>query len=76
MPIPTITSGPAAIHHLWYFTPVSLKALVEKAGFRVLLWETPVLKKTGRVSLGESFYRFILEKPRCSSILDIYCTPE
>jgi SAM-dependent methyltransferase len=66
----------AAIHHLWYFTSVSLKALVEKAGFRVLLWETPVLKKTGRVSLGESFYRFILEKPRCSSILDIYCTPE
>jgi 2-polyprenyl-3-methyl-5-hydroxy-6-metoxy-1,4-benzoquinol methylase len=66
----------AAIHHLWYFTPASLKALVEKAGLRTLLWETPVLKKSSRASFAESLYRIILEKPRCASILDIYCTPE
>jgi 2-polyprenyl-3-methyl-5-hydroxy-6-metoxy-1,4-benzoquinol methylase len=66
----------AAIHHLWYFTPASLKALVEKAGLRILLWETPVLKKTGRGSIGEAFYRFVLEKPRYASILDIYCATE
>jgi 2-polyprenyl-3-methyl-5-hydroxy-6-metoxy-1,4-benzoquinol methylase len=65
----------AAIHHLWYFTPASLKALVEKAGLRTLLWETPVLKKSDCGPIGESLYRYILEKPRCASILDIYCTP-
>jgi 2-polyprenyl-3-methyl-5-hydroxy-6-metoxy-1,4-benzoquinol methylase len=66
----------AAIHHLWYFTPTSLKALVQKAGLRALLWETPVLKKSHRGALGESLYRFMLEKPRSASILDIYCTPQ
>jgi len=65
----------AAIHHLWYFTPASLKALVDKAGLRTLLWETPVLKKTNRGAVGDSLHRFIFEKPRCASILDIYCTP-
>jgi 2-polyprenyl-3-methyl-5-hydroxy-6-metoxy-1,4-benzoquinol methylase len=66
----------AAIHHLWYFTPTSLKALVEKAGFRTLLWETPVLKKANRGALGDRLYRFILEKPCRASILDFYCTPK
>jgi SAM-dependent methyltransferase len=65
----------AAIHHLWYFTPVSLKALVEKAGLRTLLLETPVLQKSNRGAIGNIFYRFILEKQRCASILDIYGTP-
>jgi 2-polyprenyl-3-methyl-5-hydroxy-6-metoxy-1,4-benzoquinol methylase len=65
----------AAIHHLWYFTPASLQALVEKAGLKTLLWETPVLKKSGRATVGESLYRLILEKPRCASILDMYCAP-
>jgi 2-polyprenyl-3-methyl-5-hydroxy-6-metoxy-1,4-benzoquinol methylase len=66
----------AAIHHLWYFTPASLIALAEKAGLRALLWETPVLKKPGHGPLGENLYRFILEKPRCASILDLYCAPD
>jgi 2-polyprenyl-3-methyl-5-hydroxy-6-metoxy-1,4-benzoquinol methylase len=65
----------AAIHHLWYFTPDSLKALVEKAGLKILLWETPVLKKPGSGAMQESFDRFIFEKTRTSSILDMYCTP-
>jgi 2-polyprenyl-3-methyl-5-hydroxy-6-metoxy-1,4-benzoquinol methylase len=66
----------AAIHHLWYFTPASLKALAEKAGLRALLWETPVLKKPGGGTMGEGFFRFVFEKTRCASILDLYCTPE
>ena len=65
----------AAIHHLWYFTPASLKTLVEKAGLQTLLWETPVLKKPGRGPVGDLVYRWTLEKPRCASILDLYCTP-
>ncbi len=64
----------AAIHHLWYFTPASLCALVEKAGLQILFWETPVIKKPGRKQIGESICRFFLEKPHCASILDLYCT--
>jgi 2-polyprenyl-3-methyl-5-hydroxy-6-metoxy-1,4-benzoquinol methylase len=65
----------AAIHHLWYFTPSSLKALVEKAGLRTVCWETPVLKKPGRKPVAENVYRFLLEKSRFASILDLYCSP-
>jgi 2-polyprenyl-3-methyl-5-hydroxy-6-metoxy-1,4-benzoquinol methylase len=66
----------AAIHHLWYFTPASLKAMVEKAGLKTLFWETPVLKKPGHKNVAEIFYRPILERLRCSSILDLYCSPQ
>jgi 2-polyprenyl-3-methyl-5-hydroxy-6-metoxy-1,4-benzoquinol methylase len=66
----------AAIHHLWFFTPASLKALLAKAGLRTLFWETPVLKKPGSKGMSENLYRPILEKLRRSSILDMYCTPE
>jgi hypothetical protein len=65
----------AAIHHLWYFTPTSLKALVEKAGLQTIFWETLVLKKPGRKPVAENVYRFLLEKSRCASILDLYCSP-
>jgi 2-polyprenyl-3-methyl-5-hydroxy-6-metoxy-1,4-benzoquinol methylase len=65
----------AAIHHLWYFTPASLRAMVQKAGLKTLLWETPVLKKPAHAIKGETLYRFVFEKLRCASILDLYCTP-
>jgi 2-polyprenyl-3-methyl-5-hydroxy-6-metoxy-1,4-benzoquinol methylase len=65
----------AAIHHLWYFTPASLKALVENAGLKTLKWETPVLQKSPQATAGEIFYRQTLERFHCASILDIYCTP-
>lgn len=64
----------AAIHHLWYFTPASLKLLADKAGLRTLFWETPVLKKPGSRLISESLYRFLLEKPRFAGILDFYCS--
>jgi 2-polyprenyl-3-methyl-5-hydroxy-6-metoxy-1,4-benzoquinol methylase len=64
----------AALHHLWFFTPKTLKRLVEKAGLRVLSWETPVYKKEGQSVFVESGLRQVLERSRSSSILDFYCT--
>ena len=65
----------AAMHHLFFFTPVTLKALVEKAGFRLLKWDTPVQKKEGQNAVLEVIYRTLLERTRSSSILDFYCMP-
>jgi 2-polyprenyl-3-methyl-5-hydroxy-6-metoxy-1,4-benzoquinol methylase len=66
----------AALHHLWFFTPKTLRRLIEKAGLRVLSWETPVYKKEGQSVLVESGLRQVLERSRSSSILDFYCTLE
>lgn len=65
----------AAMHHLFFFTPDTLKAVAEGAGLRVLEWETPVLKKEGQGAVLEAIYRLIYEKARTGSILDLYCTP-
>ena len=64
----------AALHHLWFFTPKTLSRVIERAGLRVLLWETPVFKKDGQSALVEAGQRQLLEKSRSSSILDFYCT--
>jgi 2-polyprenyl-3-methyl-5-hydroxy-6-metoxy-1,4-benzoquinol methylase len=64
----------AALHHLWFFTPKTLKRLIEKAGLSVLCWETPVFKKDGQSALVEGGMRLVLESSRSSSILDFYCT--
>ena len=63
----------AALHHLWFFAPDTLRKLVERARLRVLHWETPVLKKSGQSSLLEHVYRKLLESSRSASILDFYC---
>lgn len=63
----------AALHHLWFFAPDTLGKLVERAGLRVLHWETPVLKKSGQSSFIEHVYRKLLESSRSASILDFYC---
>jgi 2-polyprenyl-3-methyl-5-hydroxy-6-metoxy-1,4-benzoquinol methylase len=65
----------AAMHHLFFFSPRTLTALVERAGFRVLEWETPVPRKRGRGALVEVAYQIVLGSTRHSSILDVYCTP-
>lgn len=64
----------AAMHHLFFFTPRTLKAVAEGAGLSVLKWETPVLKKEGQGAVLEAIYRLIYEKARTGSILDLYCT--
>jgi 2-polyprenyl-3-methyl-5-hydroxy-6-metoxy-1,4-benzoquinol methylase len=65
----------AAVHHLWFFTPPTLRRLLEHCGFRVVHWETPVLKKPHQNSSLETAYRFLLEKSAAASILDFYSTP-
>ena len=65
----------AAMHHLFFFSPETLQKLVERAGFRALNWNTPVPKKKGQSALTEAIYRMLMERTRCSSILDLYCTP-
>lgn len=65
----------AAMHHLFFFSPETLQLLVERAGFRVLDWNTPVPKKDGQNVVVEAIYRSIMESSRSSSILDLYCTP-
>jgi 2-polyprenyl-3-methyl-5-hydroxy-6-metoxy-1,4-benzoquinol methylase len=64
----------AALHHLWFFAPKTLQRLMERAGLRVLLWETPIYKKEGQSAIVESLQRQLFEKSHTSSILDFYCT--
>ena len=64
----------AALHHLWFFTPSTLRRLIAHAGLGVLRWETPVFKKQGQSVIVDSISRQLLEKSRSSSILDFYCT--
>jgi 2-polyprenyl-3-methyl-5-hydroxy-6-metoxy-1,4-benzoquinol methylase len=64
----------AAMHHLFFFSPQTLTALVERAGFRVLEWNTPVPKKAGQNALVEHVYKLLMESTAKASILDLYCT--
>ena len=66
----------AAMHHLFFFSPKTLRAVIERAGLRVLDWNTPVPRKAGQSALLESLYRAVMERTRTSSILDFYCTRE
>ena len=61
----------AATHHLFFFTPSTLRRLIEKAGFSVRYWETPVDKDYG---VGGALYRSLVEKTRTGSIVDFYIT--
>ncbi len=65
----------AALHHLWFFTPETLRRVVERAGFDVVRWETPVPAKAAQPAWVNSFVRAALETPRWGSILDFYCRP-
>jgi 2-polyprenyl-3-methyl-5-hydroxy-6-metoxy-1,4-benzoquinol methylase len=63
----------AALHHLWYFTPATLRRVVERAGFSVAHWETPVPAKPKQAAWMTGLVRLALETPRWGSILDFYC---
>lgn len=65
----------AAMHHLFFFSPETLCSLVERSGFRVLEWKTPVPKKYGQNIVVETIYQNVMERSQTSSILDLYCTP-
>ena len=62
----------AAMHHLYFFTPETLRAMVERAGFVVRYWETPVDKEYKEP--GGGIYRSLVERTRTGSILDFYLT--
>jgi 2-polyprenyl-3-methyl-5-hydroxy-6-metoxy-1,4-benzoquinol methylase len=63
----------AATHHLYFFTPATLRLMVERAGFSVRFWETPVDKNYG--NFGGTFYRNLIQRSRKGSIVDFYVTP-
>jgi 2-polyprenyl-3-methyl-5-hydroxy-6-metoxy-1,4-benzoquinol methylase len=60
----------AATHHLYFFTPKTLRSMIERAGFIVRYWETPVDKNYG--NFGGELYRRLVENSRTGSILDFY----
>ena len=64
-----------ALHHLWFFTPATLRRLVEAAGFRVVQWETP---PHGRPE-PPGPVRTVLDRSigalRAGGILDLYAEP-
>lgn len=63
----------AALHHLFYFSPATLKAAAECAGLRVVETHTPVLHKASRSALSERLYRMIFESTHWAGIVDVYC---
>ena len=62
----------AALHHLWFFTPATLRRLAEAAAFEVVRWETPVMDRPGRCAALTGVYRSLLETCRAGSLLDLY----
>jgi 2-polyprenyl-3-methyl-5-hydroxy-6-metoxy-1,4-benzoquinol methylase len=62
----------AALHHLWFFTPTTLRRLVEAAGFEVIRVETPVMDRPDRSPALTGVYRGLLETCRAASLLDLY----
>ena len=64
-----------ALHHLWFFTPATLAALVEAAGFAVAYWETPAEDRTGRSGWLRGLVRGPLEAARMGGVVDLYARP-
>jgi 2-polyprenyl-3-methyl-5-hydroxy-6-metoxy-1,4-benzoquinol methylase len=64
----------AAVHHLWFFTPPTLRRTMEAAGLQPLAWETP-FTGTGRPARLRALYAAALEGTRLGSILDVYARP-
>ena len=64
-----------ALHHLWFFTPATLSALVREAGFEVIAWETPATDRSDRSSWISAAVRAPLEVLRLGGILDLYARP-
>lgn len=63
----------AATHHLYFFTAETLRLVIERAGFVVRFWETPVDKDYGKVA--GALYKKLVETTRTGSNLDFYLTP-
>ena len=64
-----------ALHHLWFFTPPTLAALVHAAGFTVAHWETPTEARPRRYGWMRALVGRPLEAARMGGILDLYARP-
>ena len=62
----------AALHHVWFFTPRTLRRLAGAAGFGLIHWETPMLPRGGAVGSLGAVYRALLQATRSGSNLDYY----
>ena len=60
----------AATHHLFFFTSDTLRAMIERSGYQVVEWLTPVDKEYGK--FGGGLYRTAIEKLRAGSNLEFY----
>jgi 2-polyprenyl-3-methyl-5-hydroxy-6-metoxy-1,4-benzoquinol methylase len=65
----------AAMHHLFFFSPATLRTMIGRSGLKVIYWNTPVPIKAGQTA-WQRLYRSALERTRMSSILDLYATRE
>ena len=61
-----------ALHHLWFFTPRTLRRLVVAAGFEVHGWETPVTARRGRPAWLAAVASRPLEALHAGGILELY----
>jgi len=61
-----------AIHHLWFFTPSTLRRLVVAAGFEVIGFETPVVPRSGRPKYITSAIRGSLEALHLGGVIDLF----
>ena len=59
----------AALHHLWFFTPVTLTRLAEAARFEIVDWETPVLRRPAGL---RGAYDALIKACRAGGLLDLY----
>ena len=60
------------MHHVWFFTPRTLRRLADAAGFGLIHWETPMLPRGGTVGSLGAVYRALLQATRTGSNLDYY----
>jgi len=61
--------------HLFFFTADTLERLLDRSGFEIVHWQTPVLWKAGRSEALHQMYRALLEFPRWANVLDVYARP-
>lgn len=64
-----------ALHHLWFFTPATLRRLVEAAGFRVVTWETPPHGRPAPPGPLRTLLDRSISALRAGGILELYAEP-
>ncbi len=65
----------ATIHRLFFFTADTLERLLDRSGFEIVHWRTPVLRKAGQSEALHQMVRALLEFPRWANILEVYARP-